>query len=80
MTEGRQSGDGRGPVEGVSAAVRTGWMVFAALAVLTIVEYVIAVRLDANLPIIALIAAAKAGFIVYYFMHVVRAWRGEAGH
>ncbi len=65
---------------GPFGAIRTGWMVFLALAVLTIVEYIVAVGVDANLPVIAVIALGKAGFIVYYFMHVVRAWRGEAGH
>lgn len=80
MTGNGHSGDGRRPGEGVSAAIRTGWMVFVALAALTIVEYIIAVGVDANLPVIAIIAVAKAACIVYYFMHVVRAWRREAGH
>lgn len=75
------SGNGQSPAGGgLIGAIRTGWMVFVALAVLTFVEYIVAVRINANFPVIAVIAFAKAGFIVYYFMHVARAWRGEAGH
>lgn len=74
------SGERQGQGRGVAGPVRIGWFVFAALAVLTIVEYAIAVRVDANLPAVAVIGLFKAGFIVYYFMHVVRAWRREAGH
>lgn len=81
MTGDGHSGNGQSPAgEGLFSAIRTGWMVFVALAVLTIIEYVVAVSLDANVPVVAVIALAKAGFIVYYFMHVARAWRGEAGH
>jgi caa(3)-type oxidase subunit IV len=81
MTGDGHRGNGQTPGGGgVFAAIRTGWMVFVALAVLTIVEYIVAVGVDANLPVVAVIALAKAGLIIYYFMHVVRAWRGEAGH
>lgn len=82
MTGNGHRGNGETPKGGGGpfGAIRTGWMVFAALAALTIVEYVVAVRVEANLPIVAVIALGKAGFIGYYFMHIVRAWRGEAGH
>ena len=59
------------------SAVSTGWRVFALLAVLTVVEYLIAVSVSWNLPIIMGFAVLKAGLIVYYFMHVVRAWLEE---
>jgi caa(3)-type oxidase subunit IV len=49
--------------------------VFVALAVLTAVEFVIAVTVDANVPILAAFAVAKAGLIMYYFMHIARLWR-----
>lgn len=52
----------------------TGWMVFLFLAVLTVVEYIIAVSLDWNLPIIMGIAVLKAVLIIYYFMHIARLW------
>ncbi len=53
-----------------------GWRVFLALAVLTVVEFVLAVTIDANLPILVVIAVVKAGLIVHYFMHLLRVWRG----
>lgn len=58
-------------------AMRIGLYVFAVLAVLTVIEYVIAVSLDMNLAILMAIAVAKAALILYYFMHVVRAWTGS---
>jgi caa(3)-type oxidase subunit IV len=61
------------------SAVRTGWLVFGLLAVLTVVEYIIAVSLDANLPVIMAIAVAKAALILWYFMHVARLWLGGGG-
>ena len=61
------------------SAVNTGLVVFALLAVLTVVEFVVAVSVDWNLPIIMAFAVLKAGLIVYYFMHVVRAWVEEEG-
>jgi caa(3)-type oxidase subunit IV len=58
-----------------------GWWVFVGLAVLTVVEYVIAVTVDLNLPVMAVIAVVKAGLIVWYFMHLLRLWRaGEGGY
>ena len=57
--------------------VRTGWVVFLWLAVLTAVEFIVAVTVDANLLIMVGIALLKAGLIVYYFMRVFRIWRGE---
>ena len=61
---------------GLARAVRTGWVIFLALALATLVEYIIAVTLEANLPIIIAIAVVKAGLIGWYFMHIVRAWSG----
>ncbi len=62
-------------------AVRLGWRVFAALAVLTVVEYVVAVELGNNLTPLAVIALTKAGLIARYFMHIVALWRGgEEAH
>lgn len=53
---------------------RTGWLVFLGLAVLTVIEYIIAVELDNNLPIIMGIAVIKAALIIWYFMHIARLW------
>lgn len=70
QSEGAGAGDGGG----LASAVKTGWVVFLALALLTAAEYIVAVSLDANLPFVIAIAMAKAGLITYYFMHIVRAW------
>lgn len=72
--QGEKAGGGNGG--GLASAVRTGWVIFLALALLTLAEYIIAVSLEANLPIIIAIAVVKAGLIAYYFMHIVRAWSG----
>ncbi len=66
--QGSHAADGKEPL-------RIGWQVFIALAVLTIVEFALAVVIDANLPILVVIAIMKAGLIMYYFMHVLKIWR-----
>ena len=52
-----------------------GWVVFGILAVLTVVEYFLAITIDANVPILIVLAVVKAAFIMHYFMHLVRVWR-----
>lgn len=60
--------------------LRLGWIVIGGLAVLTAVEYVIAVAIHSNvLPFLAVIALVKAWLIVQYFMHVAQLWHGEEG-
>ncbi len=75
--EGQSENQRIPPVREGNGPVRTGWVVFLWLAVLTAVEFIVAVTVDANLPIMVVIALIKAGLIVYYFMHVLRIWRGE---
>lgn len=58
-------------------AVSIGLVVVLVLAVATIIEYVIAIEVDKNLPVLIVIAFFKAGLILYYFMHIVRAWASE---
>jgi cytochrome c oxidase subunit IV len=61
--------------------VRLGWLVFAALAVFTAVEYIVAVEVGRNLAFLFVLALAKAGLIMRYFMHIVALWRApEEGH
>lgn len=79
MSEGQES---RQPV--ARAALRvplrwSGWNVLLALAVLTIGEFVLAVTIHANVPILAVIAVIKAAIIAQYFMHVSRLWLGTEG-
>ena len=64
------------PASERSGPLRTGWVVFLWLAVLTAIEFIIAVTIDANLPIMIVIALIKAGLIMHYFMHLLRIWRG----
>lgn len=58
------------------------YLVFGVLVVLTIVEFIIA---TANLALVGgvfllLLALAKAGLIVQFFMHIYRLWRDEESH
>lgn len=58
------------------------YIVFGVLVVLTIVEFIIA---TANLALVGgvfllLLALAKAGLIVQFFMHIYRLWRDEESH
>jgi cytochrome c oxidase subunit IV len=63
-----------------AAKLRLGWIVIGALAVLTAVEYWIAISVHSGtLPYLAVIGLVKAGLIVQYFMHVAHLWQGEEG-
>lgn len=55
------------------ALLRTGALVFGGLAVLTAIEFWVAVGgLTGTLPLLAVIALAKTGLIVEYYMHLRR--------
>jgi caa(3)-type oxidase subunit IV len=56
-----------------------GIVVFAILAVLTVIEFFLA-RLEVATFILVVIALAKAGLVVWYFMHLARVFRSEGGH
>lgn len=56
--------------------IKTGWWMAAFLAVGTVVEYVLAVGLEQNLPLMIAINVAEAAAIMVYFMHLPRVWRG----
>jgi cytochrome c oxidase subunit IV len=62
-----------------SQELRVGVFTFVALAVLTGVEYMVAIT---GLPTIILwvIALVKAGLVMWYFMHVARVFRSQGGH
>ena len=53
------------------------WIVGGILAVLTVVEFIIAVNFENNLGVLTVFALAKAVLIIYYFMHIYRVWRME---
>lgn len=63
--------------EAKTSAQRRGLIVFLALAVLTIIEYFIAVSLNSAV-LLFIVALLKAALIVQFFMHVYRLWREES--
>jgi caa(3)-type oxidase subunit IV len=60
------------------AGYRQGIVVFIALAVLTAIEYLVALNLSNPAVPLVIIALVKAGLIVQYFMHIYRLWREES--
>ena len=62
-----------------SSELRLGVIVFVALAVLTAVEYYLGTH-AAPTFILWLIALLKGGLVVWYFMHIKRAFNEEGGH
>ncbi len=56
---------------------RIGWVVFAFLAALTALEYVAAVAIGKNVPVLVVFALPKAGLIIIYFMRISAAWSVE---
>ncbi len=60
------------------AVLRQILIVFVVLAVLTAIEYFVALNLDNPAVLLFIIALIKAGLVVQYFMHFYRIWRGEA--
>ncbi len=65
------------PKRGLSGAARTGWLVFAVLIVLVLLEYVAFLVLTTNLPIMVVMNVIDAALIMYYFMHLPRLWRRD---
>lgn len=57
---------------GKNMAVRMGYIVAVTLAILTAIEYGIAVSFENSLVALAILAFIKAGVIINYFMHVGR--------
>jgi hypothetical protein len=62
-----------------AAAYRLSTTIALVLAVLTGIEYFVALY-SASAVIMFLIGLAKAYFVVNYFMHIARLWRTEGGH
>ncbi len=59
------------------AEYRRNFYVVIPLALLTLLEFFIAINVeDAAVPLM-LIALVKAGLIINYFMHIYRLWREE---
>jgi heme/copper-type cytochrome/quinol oxidase subunit 4 len=64
-------------VERKKAALRVGNIVLLVLALLTAVEFWVAL-VSGSAVFLFLIALVKAGVIVQFFMHVYRLWREES--
>jgi hypothetical protein len=62
------------------AGYRQGVMVLIGLAVLTVLEFVVAVILQGSVSLLFIIVLAKAGLILQYYMHVNRVWSDEEAH
>ncbi|MCC6237894.1 MAG: cytochrome C oxidase subunit IV family protein [Dehalococcoidia bacterium] len=61
----------------------TGLKVIAILAVLTLVEYAIAVTIGKGPMLVTLLtvaALAKTWLILQYFMHLPKLWNPDGGH
>ncbi len=59
--------------------LKRGVLVFIALAVLTVIEYILGVQ-EAAAIFLWVIALLKAGLVVVYFMHIGRLFRPEGEH
>jgi len=62
-----------------AAAYRKGVITLAILAVLTLIEYFLAVGLESSTVPLIIIAIIKVAIIVQSFMHISRLW-SEEGH
>ncbi len=65
---------------GLAASIRTGWLIFAVLMALVLLEYAVFLVLDSNAPIMIVMHVIDARLIMFYFMHISRLWRREGGH
>ena len=59
---------------------RRGLFVLVGLALLTGLEFLIASALGGSTVFLFIIALAKAGIILQYYMHVERLWSEEEAH
>lgn len=55
----------------ISGALRQGAVIFGFLAVLTALEFLIAVAIDA-IFLLVVVAMIKAGLVMYYYMHIYK--------
>ncbi len=59
------------------ASLNQGVIIFVFLAVLTALEYFIAVAMNA-VPLLVVVAMVKAGLVVYYYMHIYKLNENDA--
>jgi heme/copper-type cytochrome/quinol oxidase subunit 4 len=65
--------------DGKKAAMRRGNVVLVLLALLTIVEFYIALH-SVSTVLLLIVALLKAAVVAWVFMHMYRLWRGEESH
>jgi len=61
--------------------LKTGWIVIGALAVMTVLEFIVAVAIDDSIllfTLLLIVALAKAWLIIQYFMHFGQLWEHVA--
>ncbi len=58
---------------------RTGIVIALVLAVITVFEFWLA-HVNSGPTFLMMIAAIKAGLVIWFFMHVKRLWSAEGGH
>lgn len=64
-------------VRPTSRPARIALLMALFLAVQTAAEYILALVVDKNLPIMVAINVSEAALIMIYFMHLPRLWRGR---
>ncbi|MBI3957583.1 MAG: cytochrome C oxidase subunit IV family protein [Chloroflexi bacterium] len=69
----------RKPPAAKAGIYRTGYFVAIVLAVVTVVEFYIALTFN-NFAIMILLGLVKAYFVVNYFMHIKSLWSEEESH
>lgn len=62
-----------------SSAYLRSFVVAVVLAVLTVIEYIVAVQLQSTV-LLLLLATFKGVAVVWYYMHVSRLWSQEGEH
>ena len=62
------------------AAYRQGLYVLVGLAVLTALEFAVALLLEGSVVFLFVLALVKAGLILQYYMHLDRVWSEEGAH
>jgi len=62
------------------AAYRRGILVFAGLAVLTVLEFWLASTAGGSTVFLFIMVLAKAGLILQYYMHMGQLWNDEEAH
>jgi len=64
---------------GTPSPFRVGLLVFGGLLGLTALEIGAATALARPLPALAVLGVAKAGLILWFYMHLHQLWREEEG-